>query len=232
MSSKPDLQQASHAEPVATTDARSRVAKPIHRFAIQAAIVLMLLGWVSGDSGVYPRLIHAQANGLFRWEGTERWLEFTPVDPKSRRDRSDTRMLGMVRDDSGEAERRFRAVFSVRRRGFWPLATWLAVMLATPMSLARRLRGVAGGAIVLELLLMGQIALIAVCAFGATEPQPAPGWERGAAIATALFNSPVPTYSLLFVLWAWLANPAQGIALSGAVARVRRWGGLDRIDSH
>lgn len=231
MSSKPE----SNPEPVSSPYERSRAAKPIHRFALHAAaglLLLGLLGWVSDESSVYPRLIHAQANGLFAWAGVERWLEFTWVDPESRRDRSDTLMLGITKGKSGEVESRWRAVFSVRRRGFWPLATWLAVMLATPMSMVRRLRGLAVGAIALDLLLMGQIALIAMCAFGATEPQPAPLWERAAAIATALFNSPVPTYSLLFVLWVWLANPAQGIALSGAAALVRRWIGLDRADSH
>lgn len=217
--------------PAPNPDGRRRVAKPIHRFVLQAAIGLFVLGWVSGQSRVYPRLIHAQADALFAWAGSDRWLEFSWVDPESRRDRSDTRMLGMTAGVSGEAERRWRAVFSVRRRGFWPLATWLAVMLATPMPMAHRLRGWVAGAIVLDLLLMGQIALIALCAFGATEAQPDPLWARGAAIATALFNSPVPTYSLVFVLWAWLANPAQAIALSGAVALLRRCVGLDRKNS-
>jgi hypothetical protein len=198
-------------------------AKPIHWFVLQAAMGLLLLGWVTAGSSWYPRAIQLQANALFAWSGTERWLEFEWVDPESRLDRSDTLMLGMTKDSADEGQRRWRAVFSVRRRGFWPLATWLAVMLATPMSMASRFRGLGVGALALHLLLMCQIALIATCAFGATEPQASPLWDRGAAIATALFNSPVPTYALVFVLWAWLANPAQGIAVSGTVAQLRRW---------
>ena len=101
----------------------------------------------------------AHAGGLFVGSGDsgflittrdfESWSYPTRIDPQSRRDRSDTQMLGMARDPSGEAERRWRAAFSVRRRGFWPLATWLALMLATPMSMTSRLRGLAVGAIAL-----------------------------------------------------------------------------------
>jgi hypothetical protein len=228
---KPEPENApnleSHRRPVSNAQARGN-PKPIHRFALQVAIALLLLGWLSAQSSVYPRLFHAQANALFSSIGTQRWLEFGWVDPASRRDRSDTRMLGMSNDASSQPEHHWRAVFSVRRRGFWPLATWLAVMLATPMSLSTRLRGLAIGAIALDVLLLLQIALIALCAFGATEPRADALWGRSAAIATALFNSPVPTYSLVFALWVWLANPAQGIALSGASARVRRWVGVNR----
>jgi hypothetical protein len=217
--------------PAPSPDVNRIVAKPLHRFVLQVGIGLALLGWVSGENSGYPRLIHAQANALFAWAGTERWLEFSWVEPASRRDRSDTRMQGMAIGPSGQPERRWRAVFSVRRRGFWPLATWLAVMLATPMSRLPRLRGLAIGAVALDLLLMAQIALIALCAFGATQTAPDPRWARGAAIATAFFNSPVPTYSLLFALWAWFANPAKGIDLTGVAGLVRRRLGLGRRKS-
>jgi len=215
---------------IGTRPAPGRPPKPVHRFVLQAAVALALLGWATSDSSLYPRLIHLQGDALFGWVGSGRWLEFDWVDPQSRRDRSDTRLLGMANVD-GTPERRWRAVFSVRRRGLWPLATWVALLLATPMTLRQRLGRLAVGVVVLDGFLMAQIAWIAICSFGATAGGAgAADWTAAVRISTALFNSPVPTYALLFALWVWLANPSEAIAWKNAIAWLRRVLGVDRTD--
>ena len=64
----------------------------------------------------------------------------------------------------------------------------------------------------LNLFLMAQLAAFGLCAFGASEPSgPDPGWLRALSITTRFFNSPVPSYALVFALWTLLAQPSSGI---------------------
>ena len=133
---------------------------------------------------------------------------------------SDTQMRGMVR---GEETRRWQAVYSIRRRGYWPSAALVAMLLATPMSHRRRALALPGAAVLLNVFLMAQVAAVGLCAFGASQPTgPDPGWLRALSIATRLFNSPVPSYALVFVLWTLLARPSTGIdvcRVAGLLAR-------------
>ena len=195
----------------------------MQRFALQAAVLLVLIGFIPNAQRVYPQGFHAQAAAASHWWlrawDDPRWIRFEWVEPETRRDRSDTQMKGGV---GGESEHRWRAVFSVRRRGYWPLSTFVAVVLATPMGWRRRAWALPAGAGTLHGFLMIQVAVVATCAFGASQPLPegpAALWGRAMSLASALFNSPVPSYSLVFVLWTWLARPSQRIDLD-AITRL------------
>ena len=190
--------------------------KSIQLFLLQAAILLLLIGHLPNSASIYPRIVHAEANLLFGAFGPERFITFAWIEPASTEDGSDTLMRGMVRD---EESRRWQAVYSVRRQGYWPSAALLAMVLATPMSGRRRALALPGAAVLLNVFLMAQVAAVGLCAFGASDPSgPDPGWLRAASIATQFFNSPVPSYALVFVLWTLLVRPSSGID-------VRRFGG-------
>jgi hypothetical protein len=184
-------------------------AKSIQLFLLQAAILLLLIGHLPNSAAIYPQIVHAEANLLFRSFGSDRSIAFAWIEPASTADGSDTRMRGMVR---GEEARRWQAIYSIRRRGYWPSVALIAMLIATPMSHRRRALALPGAVVPLNLFLMAQVAVVGLCAFGATEPSgPDPGWLHALSIATRFFNSPVPSYALVFVLWTLLAHPSVGI---------------------
>ena len=183
--------------------------KSIQLFLLQAAILLLVIGHLPRSASIYPRIIHAEANWLFGSFGSERSIAFAWVEPASTTDGSDTRMRGMVR---GEQTRRWQAVYSIRRRGYWPSAALVAMVLATPMSYRRRALALPGAVVLLNFFLMAQLSAFGLCAFGASEPlAPDPDWFRALSITTRFFNSPVPSYALVFVLWTLLVRPSTGI---------------------
>jgi len=193
-----------HAKPGASpTRARSASA-----FALLAAVWGLGLGWLPGLGDAYPAWIHAEANVAFASLEAPREIEVVAVDPGSRADRSDTRMAGGV---GSEPQQRFRAVFSLRRRGFWPSAAWIALVAAAPLTARRRIGLCALGLAILNALLVAQLVWLGSSALAALE-----GTDRAVApLAVAAFNSPVPSYTVVFVLWTWLAGPARWIDLSG-----------------
>jgi len=185
--------------------------KSIQLLLLQAAILLLLIGHLPYSASFYPRMVHAEANLLFRSFGSDRSIAFEWIEPGSTADGSDTLMRGMVR---GEETRRWQAVYSIRRRGYWPSAALIAMVIATPMSHRRRALALPGAALLLNVFLMVQLAVFGLCAFGASLPSgPDPGWLRALSLATRFFNSPVPSYALVFVLWTLLAQPSTGIDL-------------------
>ena len=48
---------------MAATDPGPR-RKPIHVFALQAAALILAIAWLPQPKALYPRLFHAQVNGL------------------------------------------------------------------------------------------------------------------------------------------------------------------------
>lgn len=189
----------------------STPTRSVVRFAAWAACGLAAIGLFPGSATVYPAFVQAHAGALLAAFGPERSVELDPVDPDARADRSDTRMVGRV---EGEAQRRWRAVFSVRRRGYWPAAAYLALVLATPASWRRRALASLAGVAALDAFLVAQLAVLAQCAFAASEPGTASFWGRALPVVRALFNSPIPSYALVFVLWTFLAEPGRSIDLS------------------
>ncbi len=183
-------------------------ARSVSSFALLAVVWGLVLGWLPGLDAAYPAWIHAEANLAFANLQAPREIEVAAVDPASRADRSDTRMAGGV---GSEPQQRFRAVFSLRRRGFWPSAAWIALVAATPLTGRRRIGVAVLGLAILNALLVTQLVWLGNSALAALE-----GTERTVApLAVAAFNSPVPSYTVVFVLWSWLARPARGIDLTG-----------------
>jgi hypothetical protein len=195
-------------------------ARPIQRWLLYAALWLLPIGFLPGASSVYPRLIHAEGNRLFAAFGSGRSIAFSWVDPSARADRSDTRMQGWV---EGEPTRRWRAVFSLRRRGYWPSAVFAALLFATPMSARRRALALPGGLACLNLLLFAQLAFLGSCAFAASGLDGS-CWRALLPVAQGSFNSPVPSYVWVFVLWVLLAQPSAGLEVSDTLRFSRRRG--------
>ena len=72
------------------------------------------------------------------------------------------------------------------------------------------------------------MAALAQVLFGATETVAGASWQawrRVVPVARAMFNSPITNFSVVFLLWAWLAKPAQGIDLESLNALLRQLSG-------
>lgn len=188
-------------------------ARPIQRWLLYAGLLLLAIGLAPGASRVYSGAIHIEGNALFGCFGAGRSISFEWVDPGSRTDRSDTRMQGWL---EAERTRRWRAVFSLARRGYWPSAAFAALLLATPMSGRRRILALAGGLVSLNLFLLSQLALLGACAFAASSAS-SPFWRALLPLARGSFNSPVASYVLVFVLWVLFARPSAAIDFTAAI---------------
>ena len=196
--------------------------KPVHVFLLHAALLLAFFGVLPGSREIYPRAFHAAGNTLLGSLGDGLSVRFHWVDPSSRTDAADTRMLGR---QAGRLTFRWRAMYSSHRRGFWPSASFVALMLATPMSRRRLAAALPLGLLLFHVLFVFQVAAFAWVLFGATGP---PGgaslvfWRRAMPVARQMFNSPITNFSVVFLLWAWLANPARGVDLKSLNALLRR----------
>jgi hypothetical protein len=168
--------------------------KPVHVFLLHAAFLLALIGVLPGSREIYPRVFHAAGNTLLGSMGDGLSVRFQWIDPSLRADAADTRMLGR---EAGKLEYRWRAVYSSHRRGFWPSATFAALMLATPMSRRRLAVTLPLGLLLFNVFFVLQVAAFAWVLFGATGSTAGPSW-------------------------AWLANPTRGLDLAGLNALLRR----------
>jgi hypothetical protein len=199
--------------------------KPIHVFALQAAaLILLAFAWLPQPKALYPRLFHAQVNGL-SWAlgplGASRALHLAL--PESRRDGSDTEMRGF---DRRRIEPRWTARFKIFGRGYWPLVAVVALVLATPLPWTRRLAAALAGALLVNAFTLAQMSALAVTLFGSTEAAAAAaeGWSRARSVAEHLFNSELPRLGAILVAWALVAAP--GRRLDARPARVwlgERW---------
>jgi hypothetical protein len=196
--------------------------KTVQLFLLHAAFFLALIALVPGPREIVPRAFHAVGNSLFRSFGDHLSVRFQWADPTSRPDSADTRMLGR---EFGKLNYRWKVVYSSFRRIFWPSAVFVAMTLATPMSRRRRILSLPIGLALFNALFLLQIALFAAVLFGVVGSlggaSPAT-WKRALPIAEAMINSPVTNFSLAFLLWAWLAKPAQGITAAALTAQLNR----------
>ena len=196
--------------------------KPVHVFLLHAAFFLAFFGALPGSREIYPPAFHAVGNTLLGSLGDGLSVRFDSVDPSSRADAADTRMLGR---QAGSLTVRWRGMYSSHRRGFWPSASFVALMLATPMSRRRLAAALPLGLLLFHVLFMFQVTALAWVLFGATGPvgdASSAMWSRVVPVAGAMFNSPITNFSVVFLLWAWLANPARGIDLESLNALLRQ----------
>ena len=196
--------------------------KPVHVFLLHAAFLLALIGLLPGSREIYPHVFQTAGNTLLGSMGDGRSVRFQWIDPSLRTDAADTRMLGR---EVGKLEYRWRGVYSSHRRGFWPSATFAALLLATPMSRRRLAVTLPLGVLLFNVFFMLQVAAFAWVLFGATGSTAGASWlasERAVDLAREMFNSPIGNFSFVFLLWAWLANPARGLDFEGLNALLRR----------
>lgn len=196
--------------------------KPVHVFLLHAAFFLALIGVLPGSREIYPRAFQLAGNTLLGSLGDGLSVRFDWVAPWRRADAADTRMIGR---EAGRSKYRWRAVYSVHRRGFWPLASFVALVLATPMSRRRLAAALPLGLLLFHVLFLFQVAVFVKVLFAATGPPGDAVWaasRRVVPVARAMFNSPITNFSIVFLLWAWLANPARGIDLESVNALWRR----------
>jgi hypothetical protein len=196
--------------------------KPVHVFLLHAALLLAFFGVLPGSREIYPRAFHAVGNTLLGSLGDGLSVRFQWVEPSSRADAADTRMLGR---QAGRLTFRWRAEYSSHWRGFWPSASFVALMFATPMSRRRLAAALPLGLLLFHVLFMFQVVALAWVLFGATAPVGGASsamWSRVVPVARAMFNSPIINFSVVFLLWAWLANPARGIDLESLNALLRQ----------
>jgi hypothetical protein len=195
--------------------------KPVQLLLLHAAFFLALISVAPGTREILPRVFQAAGNRLLPDLGDGLSVRFEWADPKSRPDSADTRMLGR---QARRLENRWSVVFSSHRRIFWPLATLVALTLATPMSRRRMAVALPAGLLLFGAFFLLEVAAFAVVLFGATEPVRggSPGaWRRALPVAEAMFNSPITNFSVVFLLWAWLANPARGVDVASLNALLR-----------
>ncbi len=193
--------------------------RPIHLFALQVAALLLAATWLPQPRLSYPRFFHAQANLLSQALGAlgqSRAVRL--VVPASRRDGSDTEMLGL---DRRRIEPVFKARFKVFGRGYWPVVAVLALVLATPLPWRRRAAAALAGALLVNAFTLAQVAALAVAFFGSAESPggAGEGWSRARTVAQSFFNSELPRGAAIFVAWALVAAPGRHLDLRSA----RRW---------
>ncbi len=196
--------------------------KPVHIFLLHAAFLLALIGVLPGSRDIYPRAFHAAGNALLGSMGDGLSVRFQWIDPSLRADASDTQMFGR---EAGRLKYRWRAVYSGYRRGFWPMAAFVALALATPMSRRRLAVALSLGVLLFNAFFVLQVAALAWVLFSVTGPAAADSWAvspRVVPLARAMFNSPIGNFATVFLLWAWLAHPARGIDLESLNALLRR----------
>lgn len=198
--------------------------KPIHVFALQVAALVLAIAWLPEPKALYPRLFHAQVNGLSQGAGhlgASRALHLAV--PEQRRDGSDTEMRGF---DRRRIEPRWTAYFKIFGRGYWPLVAVVALVLATPLPWTRRMAAALAGALLVNAFTLVQMTALAIALFGSAEAAPAAaaGWMRARSVAENLFNSELPRLGAILVAWALVTSPGRRLDLRPAkVWLSERW---------
>ena len=164
---------------------------------------MALLGLLPYLGAAYPIAIAAEGNALLGSLGGGRELRFESHAEGP----ADLTMEGYV---AGEEQRRWRAGFSVRRRGFWPTVTVLALLIATPMPGRRRVWVLPLGAVLQNAALMLHTVAFAWVLFESEDPRT----SRVVEAVQDTFESGIFRYAVVFGIWGLLANPLASLDLS------------------
>lgn len=200
------------------TSPSSPAPKPLFLFLLQAGFLLALLGVILTEVEVGALALCAEGNAVFRAgaAGPGRSVRLEPVGAAHG---SDVEMRGYA---DGDGEHRWRAVFGAHRHGIWPLAALLALLLATPMTGARRAWALPAGVTLQNALLMLHLDVLARVMFAAADARGEAALQRAVDLVGASFKSPVLPYALVFLIWAALARPARSIDLESGRRLLRR----------
>jgi hypothetical protein len=187
--------------------------KPAHVFVAQAAALSLLLGFLPGMKLAYPAVFAAQGNFLFQWLGEQRHVRFLTLAPDRRADGSDTRMLGFGQYSE---QPQWKVTFRIWSRGWWPTAVVMAMVLATPLALRRRLRALAAGIALIDLLVLLRVGVLTLALYAASDPRASPRSARVLEVVIESFNSWVPAVASVLHAWVPAVRPATAIDLAAS----------------
>lgn len=193
--------------------------KPVSVFAVQAALIGIVLIALPGVSEVFPKLWNEHANLVFQWFGEGRRLHFKTLPEGTRKDGSDSRMSGY---GPSHPKAQWRLIYRIESRGWWPTAMLIGMVVVTPLPLRRRVGALLAGLLVLDALLLARIAAIAGVMYGASGPKPDEFSERILGPVIESFNSWLPPAMSVLLAWVIVCRPSQTIDLHAAWFASRR----------
>ena len=127
----------------------------------------------------------------------------------------DTVMKGYHADGTGPV---WESQFSAVRVGWWPLAGFLALLLATPMTPYQRLAASAGGFGLLGLVALGRLGV--EIAYAWAELERGPGGPAGGLghlllrVGSESLTATIPSAAAVFVVWVVVGRPWAALDLS------------------
>lgn len=193
-------------------------AKPVGLFALQALVLTLLIGFWPTPREAYPPLFHAHANALLAWTGSPELRLEVPAPGSG----PPTDTVLVASSGPGEAPS-WRSWFSVGRLGWWPSAALVALLLATPLSSARRAAAIVVGLVALDALALTRIGveiLYASHELAHGPGEPASGaWHLLLRVGSESLTATIPSAAAVLVCWVWLASPWRTIDLSTALRR-------------
>jgi len=191
--------------------------KSIYVFILHVGVLLLAAAWMPGAKEAYPAAFHAQANFFFGVFGGERVVRLSA--PQDNWDGADTKMAGYQR---GRFEPRFTARYIIAERGYWPLVIVAVMAIATPLPLLQRVFGLVIGVLLINAFTLLQVASLAFVSYGvAASGGESEAWNQASTAATGIFNSEIPRFVSVLLVWALVARPAKTLEMSSAGASLR-----------
>jgi hypothetical protein len=188
--------------------------KPVQVFAVQAAALGVLLGFLPGMDRIYPMLFNAHAqpvyNAVLAVVAPGHYLRITTIRTADV-DRRDTRMVGFGPRSTEREWRQFHRVFT---RGWWPTAIVMGMVLATPLPWRRRAVALVAGVLIADALILIRIGVMIFLNYVVSEQ--GAGWEGVRKVAEESFRSWVPPLVIVLISWVAAARPASTIDLAAA----------------
>lgn len=184
--------------------------RPVLHFALLALALALLLGSWSAPRGHYPALFHDHATPILAAVTGHPVLLESPEPNDAHL--GDTLMKGYL---PGIFRPAWTSQFSVVRIGYWPSLALVALLLATPLAPPRRVLAVAAGLLLLDLVVLGRIALeIAYAYFEAAHGagQAAQGLVHLLLrVGSESLTATIPSAAAVLLIWVLLANPRRSL---------------------
>jgi hypothetical protein len=186
-----------------------------------ALALALLLGYWSAPRTHYPGLFHAHATPILA-NLTGRPVLLGAPEPAAEH-YGDTLMKGYL---EGFFRPAWTSQFSVARIGYWPSLLLTALLLATPLAPLRRALAVAAGLLLLDLVVLGRIALEIAYAYFEAEHgagQAAQGLVHLLLrVGSESLTATIPSAAAVLLIWVLLANPRQSLDIGALRALLTR----------
>ena len=175
--------------------------KGIGGFAARVLVLYVLLSAVPGDAvrDAYGRLFRAAGNGIFGTFGSRGVVRFQPHTESSRR--TDIKMVFRVLPVQQERSMTGRSWDT----GWRPVATFLALMLATPIPWSRRWRALGWGILCVHVFVALRVLVVVVYGFcgppGLALFSPGRFWMGIAPAILSISIVPATTFMVPIFIW-------------------------------